>query len=139
MNWSEIPWRPKARILRQFAGLWIAFFAGLALWHGLAHERIVAAVVCMVMALTVGPIGLVRPAWIRPIYIAWLVLAFPVGWLVSKVLLAALFYGLFTPLALLFRLGGRDALKLRRASETTSTYWTRRPAPADIHRYFRQF
>jgi hypothetical protein len=139
MNWSDIPWKPSARTLRQFAALWITFFAALAVWQGVAHRRAVVAMVCTVMALTVGPLGLVRPSLIRPIFVAWTVAVFPIGWIVSRLLLAVLFYGLFTPLALAFRLAGRDALCRRRAAGTTTTYWTRRPAPGGVRRYFRQF
>ena len=90
------------------------------------------------MAVAVGVLGLARPAAIRPVFVGWMVLAFPIGWAVSNLLLAAVFYGLFTPLAVLFRLLGRDALALR-ARPGAATYWVPRPAPADVRRYFRQF
>src|SRR6516164_8654718 len=99
MHWSDIRWHPSTRMLRQFAGLWIVFFAGLAAWHGLVHERMIAAVVCATLAATLGPLGLIWPACIRPVFVAWIVVAFPIGWVVSRVTLAILFYGLFTPLA----------------------------------------
>src|SRR5438309_4580317 len=139
MNWSDLPWQPTARTLRQFAALWLVFFGALAVWHGFVHGRTAVAVTGAVLALTVGPLGLAWPALVRPVFVGWLVLAFPIGWVVSRVVLAVLFYGLFTPLALAFRLAGRDALRLRRAPDGTASYWTRRPAPADVRRYFRQF
>ena len=40
-----------------------------------------------------------------------MVLAFPIGWTVSQVILAVMFYGLFTPIGLVFRLIGRDPLQ----------------------------
>ena len=36
-----------------------------------------------------------------------MIVAFPIGWAVSHIMLAALFYGLFTPVALVFRTIGR--------------------------------
>ena len=39
MNWSDLDFAPPARKLRQFAGLWLAFFSTLAAWHGLYHGR----------------------------------------------------------------------------------------------------
>ena len=42
MQWSDIQFNPPRKVLRQFAGLWIAFFGGLALWQWLwcgATER----------------------------------------------------------------------------------------------------
>jgi hypothetical protein len=137
MNWSDIPWKPTERTLRQFAALWLVFFSGLAYWHGYVHGRLEVAVVLAALALSVGPLGLARPHLVRPIFVGWIILAFPIGWLVSRVMLACLFYGLFTPVAVVFRLIGRDALHLRRRAD--ATYWTPKPAAAGINAYFRQF
>jgi hypothetical protein len=125
-------------MLRQFAGLWLAFFGGLAAWQGIARGRIGLAAGLAVLALVVGGLGLVRPALIRPIFVGWMVLAFPIGWAVSLVLLGLVYYGLFLPIGLVFRLAGRDALQLRPRTDA-ATYWTPHAAPADVRRYFRQF
>jgi hypothetical protein len=67
-----------------------------------------------------------------------MVLAFPIGWTVSRLVLAAVFYGLFTPIGLVFRLMGRDPLA-RRPPHDVVSYWTEKPDRADVRRYFRQF
>jgi hypothetical protein len=67
-----------------------------------------------------------------------MLVAFPIGWTVSRVLLAVLFYGLFTPLAVLFRLMRRDLLVLRRPEEQES-YWVHKPVVTDMRRYTRAF
>ncbi len=90
------------------------------------------------LALTFGPLGLFWPGALRPIFVGWMVLAFPIGWTVSLLVLALIFYGLFTPMALVFRLMGRDALDRLREPDRPS-YWQPKPAPADLRRYFRQF
>src|SRR5262245_11252497 len=138
MRWADIPFDASHRTLRQFAGLWIVFFGALACYWGLGRDSPTAGVVLGVLALTVGVLGLVRPEAVRPVFAAWLVLAFPVGWAVSHLLLAVLYYGLFTPLALAFRLAGRDLLMRHRRPETES-YWLPKPAVADLRRYYRQF
>jgi Saxitoxin biosynthesis operon protein SxtJ len=138
MNWCDIPWRPARRTLRQFAGLWIVCFAGLASWHGWIHVHPRLAVAYLIAAVTVGPLGLVKPEAIRPIFVGWMAAVFPVGWIVSRLVLAVLFYGLFTPVGLIFRLVGRDAL-CRSYQPETQTYWTQRPMTADMDRYFRSF
>jgi hypothetical protein len=138
MRWSDIPFSPSSRMLRQFAGLWLAFFGGLAAWQGLMRGRLGLAAALAVLALVVGCLGLIRPALIRPIFVGWMVLAFPIGWAVSLVLLGLVYYGLFLPIGLAFRLAGRDALHLRPRPDAM-TYWTPRTAPADVRRYFRQF
>src|SRR5947209_8661384 len=110
MQWSDIPRNPPARTLRQFAGLWLVCFGLLAAWEGWGRGRPHAALLLAGLALTVGPLGLVKPAWVRPVFVGWMVLVFPVGWLVSRLLLAVVFYGLLTPMGLLLRLLGHDPL-----------------------------
>jgi hypothetical protein len=51
--------------------------------------------------------------------------------------LALLFFGVFTPVALLFKLIGRDVLARHQRPEVP-TYWTAHPAVKDVRSYFRQ-
>ncbi len=138
MRWSDMPIDPSRRTLRQFAGLWVLFFGGLACWQGLGRGHTGTAAVLAALALTVGPAGLVRPRAVRWVYVGWMVLALPVGWTVSRLLLAAVFYGVVTPLGLALRLAGRDPLARRRRPDG-STYWESRPAASDARSYLRQF
>jgi hypothetical protein len=138
MQWSDIQFRPPSKTLRQFAGLWLAFFGSLAAWQGLVRGQALLAVVFAFLALMGGSLGLAWPQLLRPLYVAWMVLTFPIGWSISQVILAVMFYGLFTPIGLVFRLIGRDPLHRTRHPKSTS-YWTPKPIPADPHRYFRQF
>jgi hypothetical protein len=110
----------------------------MALWQGLARGRVGQALVLALIAVTIGPLGMVRPDWMRWVYVGWMILAFPIGWTVSQVMLAVMFFGLFTPIGLVFRLVGRDSLHRARSPERSS-YWSPKPAPADLRRYFKQF
>jgi hypothetical protein len=138
MRWSDIQFDPPRKTLRQFAGLWLVIFGGMALWQGLARGRAGLASILAVLALTIGPLGLARPDWMRRIYVGWMILAFPIGWTVSQVMLAVMFFGLFTPIGFLFRLLGRDPLHRTRRPELES-YWAPKPTPTDLRRYFKQF
>jgi hypothetical protein len=138
MRWSDIQFDPPRKTLRQFAGLWLVSFGGMALWQGLVRERAGLASVLAVLALTIGPLGLARPDWMRRIYVGWMILAFPIGWTVSQVMLAVIFFGLFTPIGFLFRLLGRDPLHRIRRPELES-YWAPKLTPTDLRRYFKQF
>ena len=53
-------------------------------------------------------------------------------------LLALVFYGLFTPLGLLFKITRRDRLR-RRFRADRSTHWIPKEQPTDMRRYLRQF
>jgi len=111
MRWSDIDLHPDDRKLRVFAAITGCLLAGMSGWR-VAHGRTwipFAAVAVLVLA-----IGFVRPSLLRVFYVAIAVASFPIGWCASRVLLAIVFYGVFTPIALLFRLIGRDRLHRRR-------------------------
>jgi polyferredoxin len=81
-------------------------------------------------------VGSFVPRAVLPVYLALMVLAFPIGWVISELLLRLIYYGIFTPLGLWFRVIGRDALRLRKPE--TDSYWTRRRQSADPLGYYRQ-
>lgn len=137
MRWSDIPFSPPSRTLRQFAALCLVIFGGLSLWQALARENVTLAVALAVAALAIGPLGLIRPQAVKWIYVGWMVAAFPVGWTVSHLLLLMFYFGILTPMALVLRLMGRDALH-RRACQDRQTYWVEKTQPRDVRSYFRQ-
>ena len=126
MRWSDISFNPSRKTLRQFTWLWLAFFGGMALWQALVKERTTLGLILAALAVIVGSLGLTRPEWLRFLYVGWMILAFPIGWTVSQVMLALIFYGLFTPFGLVFRLIGRDPLQRTRRSNRES-YWEPKP------------
>lgn len=138
MRWSDIQFDPPRKVLRQFAGLWLLFFGGLALWEILGRGRMEFGWFLALVAVTIGPLGLFRPEWMRLIYVGWMVLAFPIGWTMSQIILLAMFFGLFTPIGLIFKLLGRDSLQRTRRSGLNS-YWEPKPVSTDLGRYFKQF
>jgi hypothetical protein len=56
-----------------------------------------------------------------PAYWLWMGFVWVVSWLITHIALAAVFFLVVTPLALIARLIGRDRLQLRR--KTTGSYW----------------
>ena len=138
MQWSDIPRNPSRTMLRQFSALWLVLFGGLALWHGWVHGRVELAWCLAIAAVVIGSAGLIHPPLVRWLFVGWTMAVFPIGWLVSRIVLATLFYGLFTPLAAVFRWKGRDALGLKRRPEA-ATYWQTKSGVTDLKRYFQQF
>ena len=135
MSALAIPWQPSRRTLRQFAGGWLVCVSLLAWRCGLASG---AGVTLAGLAIVLGVGGLIRPKWIYWPFLALTVATLPLGWVISNILLAVVYYGLFTPVGLVFRLLGRDVLE-RRFCPERATYWETKPQPADVARYFRPF
>lgn len=139
--------RPERKQLRQFG--WVAlvafgFLGTVVLWKGGlfgasfgASTRTVAYAMWSLGALSAA-LSLVRPEANRPLFVALGVLAFPIGWVVSHVVLAVVFFGVLTPVGLLFRLLGRDPLE-RRFRADRQSYWVDLPEVDDEKDYFRQF
>lgn len=138
MSFVSIPWRPSQKDLRIFAGLQMAFFALIAWSVWRRSETPSAAATILTVSVIVGVVGLVAPSAIRWIYVGWMLAVFPIGWVVSHVIVAAVFYLVITPIGLLLKLSGRDLLD-RRFDPSATSYWKERPAPPDTSRYFRQF
>lgn len=136
MKWSDLPLDPSPRILRQFCAAGAVVLGACAIWQAW-REHPARAAILGIGALAFAGVGLLRPALGRPVFVALTVIGFPIGWVVSLILLGAIFYGVFTPLGLLFRAMGRDALRLR-AGEN-STYWTPKPQARNIRQYFREY
>jgi hypothetical protein len=128
---------PTDRILRQFAGLSFLILGGLAGWNGLVHGHRALALALGALGIMIGILGVTKPRTVGPLFTGLMILTYPIGWLVTRILLVLLFLGMFTPLALLFRLIGRDALTRRRRPDQPS-YWTTKPSATDVRRYFRQ-
>jgi hypothetical protein len=118
--------------------LWILCFGLIALWQKFHHDRSLLALVVGVAAVTLGPLGVVWPKVMRPIFIGWMTAVYPIGWTVSRVVLGIVFYLLFTPIAWVFRLIGRDELRLKPIPHVR-TYWQSKPGSANKAQYLRQF
>ncbi|MEI8042814.1 MAG: SxtJ family membrane protein [Verrucomicrobiota bacterium] len=138
MTWSDIPFRPAPRVLRQFAAAWLVFFLALGAHQYLVRKHPAAGMALMGMAVVIGLPGLIKPATVRWIFVTWMVVAFPIGWLISLLMLLLMFYCVITPVALLFRLRGRDLLG-RKMDPSGTTFWMPKDPPRDVRRYFKQY
>ncbi len=134
----DMTWRPTNRELRMFAVVQL-IVTTFGAW--LLHRRLgwdAAAIGVMGLAAVALVAGLWSPQWIRPVYLAWMLAGFPIGWVNAHVLLAVIYYGIITPIGFVLRLSGRDLLQLNPRPDAT-TYWSVRPEPPESPRYFRQF
>lgn len=119
-------------------------FGGLAGWHvyplgGLSEAAgAYTAIVLWALAAYCGFFAFVAPAAVKPIYLFLTIVTYPIGFVLSYVVMAVMYYAVITPVGLIFKIIGRDPM--RRAFEpSASTYWIRRRPPESVRRYFRQF
>ena len=83
--------------------------------------------------------GAIAPTLLRPIYVGWMKFAFILGWVNSRIILSLIFFLLFTPIGLIMRLFGRDALN-RRMNDESDSYWVKREPITSVKEHSeRQF
>jgi ABC-type uncharacterized transport system permease subunit len=123
-----IDYRPAARQIRSFARIWLPLFVvalGGMLWWRTGRFT------PTVWVWAVG--GAISLATLASFQVARLVF---VG-IVSNLVLGAMFFLVFTPLGILMRLFGRDALALR--ARKRPSHWVRYEQDDRPERAFRQF
>jgi hypothetical protein len=74
----------------------------------------------------------------RPMFAGWMYAAYPLGWVMSHVLLAIVYFGVMTLVGVLMRLFNYDPLD-RRFDRAASTYWIPRERNTAASQYLRQF
>lgn len=72
------------------------------------------------------------------LYRGWMFAALPIGWVISHVILGAVYYLVITPIGLILRAVGNDPMQ-RRIDRAAATYWIPHTQQTDSSRYFRQF
>ena len=139
MSVIQINRDPTPRQLRQFGLIWmgfVAFFGVLAMFK--FHNPVLARGL-WVAAVVVPCIGWIFPAFMKLVFVGMSYLAWPIGFVVSHVVLAAVYYLVLTPIGLLMRLVGYDSMK-RSFDPEGESYWVARDVGgAEAGRYFRQF
>jgi hypothetical protein len=138
MSLIRIDRNPSRGQLAIFALLWLVVFGGMdaVAWH---HAGPAPAAWLFGAAAVLAPLlGCLSVRALRLVYLAAAYATFPIGLVVSFVILLAVFYLVVTPLGLLLRLLGHDAMK-RRFDRDASTYWSPRKPAESVQWYFRQF
>jgi hypothetical protein len=135
-------WYPDQKQLRQFALACLPGFAFVGVMiHLYGHSLASVGQNPLFWILTgIGALlcvlGLAIPGAIRPVYVLLMGLTMPIGLIVSHVFLRVIFYLIFTPLGVLFRIVGRDPLLIGKPS--TDSYWQMHPQRTDPLSYYRQ-
>ncbi len=135
----KIDWHPPDHQLRQFG--WFAL-VGFPMFGWVAHARLGAPewVLWTLVGVGVTTLGLsrIRAGLVKPIFLAMMLIALPIGFVLSFVLMALIYYGLFTPVGLAMRLFGRDTMH-KRPDPAVESYWHVRGAPRAAADYYKLY
>ncbi|MEZ5541451.1 MAG: SxtJ family membrane protein [Pseudomonadota bacterium] len=74
-----------------------------------------------VAAAVFAGVGIVQPRLLKPVYLFWMKLGHVLGWINTRIILGIIFFLVFMPVALLFRLTGRDPME-RRLDPAAASY-----------------
>jgi Saxitoxin biosynthesis operon protein SxtJ len=147
-SFVDLNLNPPRRTLRQFGFAALVGFGLLAFlaWRekgifafGLGAARQPVAVALIALGVLSALFALVFPKGNLPVFLALTLITFPIGFVMSYVIMGVLFFFVFGSVALMMRILRRDPLK-RGYDRAAPTYWTD-PPPGDRPRdsYFRQF
>ena len=100
-------------------------------------ENITWAYAFITLSLSFLIITLVKSDVLLPLNKLWMRLGLLLGIIVSPIVLGIIFFGLFTPIAILMRLSGRDELKLK--FNKKPSYWITRSEPINSNSFKNQF
>jgi hypothetical protein len=145
MKLIEINFHPTDRVLRQFGWICAAGFPLLAWvfsgrprpWNSTWEDWTWVGIL-FAAGLAVAATGVVAPRLIKPLFVGLSLITLPIGLIVSELMLLAIFFLLFLPFGLVFKLIGRDAME-RRFEPGRSTYWVAKRPASGLRQYFRQY
>ena len=138
MRLIRIDLNPSSRQLNVFAAIWLVFFAIVGAVLLIGGSTVLVATLTWAVAVVVPTVGWIVPGFMRFIYIGMAYAAFPIGFVVSHLIMMVVYYLVVTPIGLVMRLFGYDPMN-RHFDESADTYWCPREQDNSLNTYFRQF
>ena len=80
-------------------------------------------------------LGVVMPSVLAPLHKAWMWIGHILGWINTRILLTIVFFGLVTPMGILFRLMGKDTMKQAFTQNSPTYRVLRNPRPRGHMKY----
>ena len=99
--------------------------------HGNTWLLLAVAAFFLVTGLFLHPV-------LKPIYQGWTWIAHKIGWFNTRLLLGMIFYLMFTPIAILAKILGKDFMK-EKLDSSRNSYWLNYDREFDLKNYEKEF
>ena len=124
--------------LKKF-GLFIGAILFLGSLYLLWKQQHVYAVAGFGLGVVFIVMGFIRPVVLKPLQRAWMAMAVVMGFVMSRIIVAVIFYGMVTPIGLAGRFAGKKFLELK-MDKAAASYWIgREQTKTEKSDYERQF
>ena len=131
--------RQKRKQLRQFGLMVGGVLVLIGLWKLYQGKHETARLILWLVGGLLVITGSIVPTLLTPVYWIWMKLAHLLGWVNTRLLLGIIFFVIITPMAVVMKIFGRDALN-RKIDKNVDSYWIPRPPIASIKEHCeRQF
>jgi hypothetical protein len=124
---------------KSFGITFAVVFLLLALWLWLRKDLPSIAMVCGAASAGFLVTGLLAPAVLRPPNLVWLKFGLLLHKVINPLVMGLLFYGVFTPMGVVMRMGGKDFLRLEFRPGDNSYWLPRSDAGAPVSSMRNQF
>lgn len=139
----SLNWKPNKKELRSFGAIFMGGFLLIGLvkyfwpFERIFTQNKTAGLWIIGIGVVVGAIGLTGTKLALPFYWIWLGIAYVMGNIMSRIIITAIYFLVFTPMHFLSSLAGRDKLQLKKPQ--MDSYWMDISLPKEIEKYERQF
>ena len=133
VNKNEIDLKELRKFSFTFCGA-LSILGGFVLWR---KGEIGLLFWCIGIVILL--VGLTKPRLLGPIHKGWMGVSFLMGFLMTHVILALMYYLVLTPMGLVMKTLRRDSLRLKH-NQNAKSYWVRRPRKEFVReRYEKMF
>jgi len=135
----DINWNPDRNELRKFGETSLAMLTVIALvFYWLDRLTAITSLYLCAAGLVIFILSRISTKLVKPFYLLLYAMALPIGFILTLILMAVVYFIILTPIGLIFRLIRRDPLR-RKFDPQTKTYWAPHHSPDSLKRYFNQF
>ncbi len=118
-------------------GFFFTFIFAAAAAYFYNSENMTWSLVFVAISFIFLLITMISDSLLLPLNKLWMRFGFLLGMIISPLVLGLIFFGLFTPIATLMRLSGRDQLRLKFYNK--SSHWILRSDPIKSDSFKNQF